>query len=55
MYVHIYELPEKFLKQIITELVSRYGTRVISTQKSEEKNRGQESGCLMVLQYLSSS
>ena len=40
MYVYIYEIPENFLKQIITELVSRYGTLVICTQKFQ-KNRGQ--------------
>jgi len=48
MYVHIYEIPEKILKQIIAELVSRNGTLVNSTQKSQERNRDQESGCLIV-------
>ncbi len=41
MYVHISASPEKFLKQISLEKVSRYGTLFICFQKLQEKKRGQ--------------
>jgi len=48
MYVHIYEKPEKFLKQIITNIVSHYGT-VISCRKNYlEQQREPESVYLLV-------
>ena len=40
MYVHIYEISEKFLKQVPSEKVSRYGTLATYAQKSQEKKRG---------------
>ena len=42
MYVHIYELPENFLKPRDSEKVSRYGTLFIFLEKSQEKRRGLE-------------
>ena len=43
MYIHISASPEKYLKQIITRIVSRYGTVITCMRKFLEQGRGQES------------
>jgi len=48
MYVHISASPEKFLKHIITSIVSRNGTLCICFQKLQEKKRRQEIVYLIV-------
>ncbi len=48
MYVYIYEIPEKFLKQIITSIVSRYGTVVKCMRNFLMQQRGSESVYLFV-------
>ncbi len=48
MYVHISALPEKFLKQIITSMVSRYGTVISCMRNFLEQPRGPESVYLLV-------
>lgn len=48
MYVHIYEIPEKFLKQNSFKKVSPRGTLISCLQKLQEKKRGQESVYLLV-------
>jgi hypothetical protein len=48
MYVHISASPDKYLKQSITRIVSRYGTVITCMQKFSEQGRGQESVYLVV-------
>jgi len=48
MYVHIYEIPENFLKQIITMIVPRYGTVISCRRNFLEQQRGKESVYLLV-------
>ena len=43
MYVRFSASPEKYLKQSITRIVSRYGTVITCMQKILEQGRGQES------------
>ena len=43
MYAHISASLEKYLKQIITSVVSRYGTGISCMRKFLEQGRGQES------------
>ena len=50
MYEHISASLEKFLKQVLSEKVSRYGTLIICTQKFQEKKRGQESYLLSLIE-----
>ena len=40
MYVHIYELPEKFLKPRVSEKVSRNGTLFLILEISQETIEG---------------
>jgi|GEM_PF-3057233 len=43
MCVHFSAYPEKYLKQTITRIVSRYGTAITCGSNFLEQGRGQES------------